>query len=204
MWKLIKEPDVKYFQFIFKNRLFLYSTKWGTEKFLERFVPVMLNQIHSDIIIDIDKENNMVGDGLITSLNKAIGVKVADCLPVYLFNDEKIAVLHCGWRSIMGGIVKKVKVILQDYQYCLGAAIGPCCYEVKSDVVLPFSQKYPEAVVERGNRIFLNLKKAVIQELGADRCLANLDFCTLCNEEYFYSHRRGDKKRNYAVLTSVR
>lgn len=203
MWKLIEEPDVKYFQFVFENKMFLYSTKFGPEKFLERFAPVMLKQIHSDIIIDIDKENDKVGDGLIAS-GSSIGVKIADCLPVYLFNGQNIAILHCGWRSIINGIVIKAKNMLKDYQYCLGAAIGPCCYEVKSDVASLFSQKYPGAISERWQKIYLDLKKAVIQELGIDRCLANLDYCTLCYEEYFYSHRRGDKKRNYAVLSFLR
>ncbi|MGQ9664147.1 MAG: polyphenol oxidase family protein [bacterium] len=200
MWNLIEEPDIKYFQFIFGDKIFLFSTKWGVERFLEKFNPVMLKQVHSDIIVDIDNEKRTTGDGLITSSNKAIGVKVADCLPVYLFNDQKIAILHCGWRSITKGILMKAKDFLKDYQYCLGGAIGSCCYEVKSDVASLFFQQYPGAVVQRDKKIYLDLKKAVIQELGAKRLLANLDLCTYCHKEYFYSFRRGDKRRNYAAL----
>jgi len=195
MWKLIEEPDVKYFQIIFDDKIFLYSTKIGAEKFLKKFSPIMLKQIHSNIIIDINKEQKIIGDGLITSGNKSIGVKVVDCLPVYLFNAEKIAILHCGWRSIIKGIVKKAQDILEDYKYCLGAGIGTCCYEVKSDVAELFYQRYPSAIKKKNNKIFLDLKKTVIQELGAERLFADLNYCTYCHTEYFYSYRRGNRKR---------
>ncbi len=200
MWKLIEEPDLKYFQFNFEDKVFLYSTRYGTEKFLEKFKPIMLNQIHSDIIVDIDKEQKATGDGLIACGDKCIGVKIADCLPVYLFSKERITLLHCGWRSIIKGILKKAKEILGDYRYVLGAGIGACCYVVKSDVASLFYKNYPEAVIEKDGKIYLDLKRAVITTLGKENFIADLDFCTFCNAKYFYSHRRGDNKRNYAAL----
>ncbi|MEO0129307.1 MAG: polyphenol oxidase family protein [candidate division WOR-3 bacterium] len=200
MWKLIKEPDLKYFKFIFEDKVFLYSTKFGTEKFLEKFKPIMLKQIHSDIIVDIDDEKKTTGDGLITSGNQCIGVKVADCLPVYLFSKNRIAILHCGWRSIIKGILKKAKDILIDYKYVLGASIGPCCYEIKSDLESLYQNHYSEALIKKNYKIYLNLKKAVIIELGEKNLVADLDYCTYCNTLYFYSHRRGDKARNYAAF----
>lgn len=200
MWKLIEESNLKYFQCNFEDKIFLYSTKCGTERFLEKFKPILLKQIHSDIIVDIDKEQKTTGDGLVTSGNQCIGVKIADCLPVYLFSKKRIAILHCGWRSIIKGIVKKAKDILQDYKYVIGAGIGPCCYEVKSDVALLFYKRYPEAVIKRNDKIYLYLKKAVLIELGEKNFVADLDYCTYCNAVYFYSHRRGDKARNYAVF----
>jgi YfiH family protein len=203
MWKLIEEPDLKYFQFNFEDKVFLYSTRYGTDKFLEKFKPVMLKQIHSDIIVDIDKEQKTTGDGLITSADKCIGVKIADCLPVYVFSKERIAILHCGWRSIIKGILKRGQEILGDYRYVLGAGIGACCYEVKSDVSALYYENYPEAVIEKNGKIYLDLKKAVITALGRKNFIADLDLCTFCNLEYFYSHRRGDNTRNYAALKKI-
>ncbi len=200
MWQLIEEPDFKYFQFNYGDKIFLYSTKCGTEKFLERFKPVMLRQIHSDIIVDIDQEQKTIGDGLITSENQCIGVKIADCLPVYLFSEERIAILHCGWRSIIKGIVKKARDILIDYKYVLGACIGPCCYEIKEDVSFLYQKNYPEAVIRRNNKIFLDLKKAVNKALGQENLIADLNYCTHCASVYFFSYRRGDQSRNYASL----
>jgi|UniRef100_A0A7C4XUV0 copper oxidase (laccase) domain-containing protein len=203
MWKLIEEDGLKYFRLDFKNIVFLYSTRVGPELFLGRFKPIFLKQIHSSIIIDVDKEFSDTGDGLITSGDKPIGVKVADCLPVYLFNKDKIAILHCGWRSIAGGILGNVRKIMKDYQYVLGACIGPCCYEIKDDVASIFDKKFPGGLIKEKGRIFLDLKKTVFQELGADKIVADLNYCTCCNTDYFYSHRRGDKGRNYAVIFSL-
>ncbi|MGB9721178.1 MAG: polyphenol oxidase family protein [bacterium] len=203
MWKLIEESGLKYFQFVFEDKVSLYSTRYGTEKFLEKFKPVMLKQIHSDIIVDIDAEQKTTGDGLITSGNQCIGVKIADCLPVYLFSKERIVILHCGWRSIINGILKKVQDILRDYKYVLGAGIGSCCYEIKSDVASLYDKNYPEAVIRRDGKIYLDLKRTVMMELGRENLIADLDFCTFCNMSFFYSHRRGDKERNYAVVMKI-
>ncbi len=201
MWQLIEEPGLRYFKFDFEDKQFLYSTIVGTEKFLERFAPVVLKQIHSSIVVNVDKEQAISGDGLMSNGLKPIGVKIADCLPVYLCDNEKIMVLHCGWRSIIKGIAKKAKGSLKGYKYCLGASIGSCCYEIKSDVAEVFHQQYPSTLIYKKNRIFLDLKSAVIEELGRESCIGNLDYCTYCHPEYFYSFRRGDKgKRNYAVL----
>ncbi len=201
MWQLIEEQGLKYFKFEFEGRQFLYSTVTGTEKFLEKFSPIFLKQIHSDIIVNVDKDSVVAGDGLMTDTTTPIGVKIADCLPVYMFDEERIMILHCGWRSLIKGIVKRAKGFLKDYKYCLGACIGPCCYEVKSDVVAIFNQNYPSAIIERKGGNFLDLKSAVMCELGREKCIGNLQYCTYCRPDLFYSFRHGDKdKRNYAVI----
>ncbi|MCX7994162.1 MAG: polyphenol oxidase family protein [candidate division WOR-3 bacterium] len=200
MWQLIEDENLKYFRCEFENKIFLYSTKVGTQKFLYTFKPALLTQIHSDIIVDIDTDTKTTGDGLMTS-SKSIGVKVADCLPVYIFSQEKIMLLHCGWRSIIRGILAKALTIMREYKYVMGACIGPCCYEVKNDVARLFSEKYPEAVIRKYNKIYLDLKKAVLQELGKENLIAELNYCTYCNPDYFYSYRRGDRERNYAVFS---
>ena len=201
-WQLIEQENIKYFQFKWKNHLAIYSTKYGENKFLRKFEPVFLKQIHSDIIINLDSNNNRIGDGLILQKKNIVpGLKIADCLPVYLFNDKKICIMHCGWRSIMKGIVKRAEELMGDYKYCLGASIGPCCYEIKQDVVELFNKKYKNAIIFKNQKYFLDLKTAVIKDLGNKDLLASLKLCTKCHPEYFYSYRRGDdKKRNYAII----
>jgi copper oxidase (laccase) domain-containing protein len=88
----------------------------------------------------------------------------------------------------MKGIVKRAEELMGDYKYCLGASIGPCCYEIKQDVVELFNKKYKNAIIFKNQKYFLDLKTAVIKDLGN-------------HPEYFYSYRRGDdKKRNYAII----
>jgi len=201
-WQLIEQENIKYFQFKWRNNLAIYSTRYGEDKFLRNLEPVFLKQIHSDIIINLDSSNNRIGDGLILQKKNIVpGLKIADCLPVYLFNDKKICIIHCGWKSIIKGIAKKAEELMGAYKYCLGASIGPCCYEVKQDVVDLFNKKYKNVIVLKDQKYFLDLKSAVIEDLGNKDLLASLDLCTKCHPEYFYSYRRGDdKKRNYAVI----
>jgi len=203
-WTLIEENDIKYFRFRWQNHSALYSIKPSDGKFLKEFKPIFLKQIHSDIIVDVDRQGVGFGDGLMSkSINCALGIKVADCLPVYFFSGKKICILHCGWRGIMKGIVKSAAKFMGDYKYSLGASIGPCCYEVKDDVAKLFNKKYTNATISRDKKYFLDLKAAVIEDLGAGNLVGSLDLCTKCHPEYFYSHRRGDTKRNYGVLKAV-
>jgi hypothetical protein len=201
-WKLIDDDDTKFFECKSDNKLVLYSTKCNEKRFLERFRPVFLKQIHSDIIIDVDKDSARVGDGLLTQRsNLALGVRIADCLPVYLFNETKICIIHCGWQGIIKGIAKRAKRFMDNYKYVLGASIGPCCYEVKEDIARLFTQQYENAVIRRNRKYFIDLKGAVIEDLGEEKLIASLDFCTKCHPAYFYSYRRGDKnKRDCAII----
>ncbi len=204
-WQLIEEESLRYFRFKGQNTVAIYTTGVGEDKFVRDFDPIFLHQVHSDIIIDVDVNNSRIGDGLISQRkNCVLGVKIADCLPVYLFNDKNICIIHCGWRSIIRGIAKKAAALLGYYEYVTGASIGTCCYDVKEDVVELFDQNYANSVICRGQRHFLDLKAAVREDLGKKNELASLDYCTKCHPMYFYSHRRGNsKKRNYAVLSAV-
>jgi len=201
-WQLIEEQDMKYFQFQRQNSIAVYSTKFREDKLLKKFDPLFVKQIHSKIILDIDSKKSRIGDGLITKRkNFALGIKVADCLPIYLFSKEQICLIHCGWRSIIKGIAKEASRVLENYNYVLGASIGSCCYEVQRDVAKLFEEKYRNALIRKGGKYYLDLKSAVIEDLGKESLLGSLDLCTKCHPAYFHSYRRGDReKRNYAIM----
>ncbi len=202
-WQLVREKDVIYYRAKWKDTVVIYSTKHGEDGFLRKFKPVFLKQIHSETIIDIDFNSERVGDGIVTRRkNRVLGIKVADCLPVYLFNPDKICIIHCGWRSIIKGIAQQANTIMDEYKYILGASIGVCCYEIKEDLMKLFKERYKRAVIYNNHRYFLDIKAAVVEDLGEKNLVASLDLCTKCHADYFYSHRRGDKKRNYALITS--
>lgn len=201
-WRFIENDGVAYFRFLYQNHIALYSTRVGNKRFFERFKPRFLKQIHSDTIIDIDHKHKNRGDGLMSkNKNHTLGIKIADCLPVYIFSKESMCILHCGWRSIIKGIAKQAATLIDNYTYALGASIGPCCYEVHDDVATLFNEKYTHAIITKDKKYFLDLKAAVMEDLGTEHLVGVLDFCTKCNPQYFYSYRRGDrKKRNYAVI----
>ncbi len=180
----------------------LCSTVNSPLDFLDRFKPVLLKQVHSSIIIDIDRDPDRTGDGLTTErANVRIGIKAADCLPVFLFNDKRLTAIHCGWRSLHAGIVQKAVRLMGDFQYVLGAGIGPCCYEIGGDVAGRFRPDFPAAVLQRDSRQFLDLKQCVRSIMGKDPD-ADLDHCVRCRADLFFSFRRGDTdRRNYAVIS---
>ncbi|OGC42652.1 hypothetical protein A2Y85_01760 [candidate division WOR-3 bacterium RBG_13_43_14] len=191
-----------FYQLEIPGAIMMYSTKKGNALFNRRFKPIFQKQVHSHNITNIDENAPVTGDGLISSRKDVcLGLKVADCLPVFLFNEKKICAIHCGWRGIASGIADQAKRFMIDYQYVLGASIGPCCYEIKPDVEKIFADHDPGTIQKRNGRVFLDLKTAVIGVLGRDKLIADLPWCTKCRNDIFYSYRAGDKEhRNYAVI----
>src|SRR3954454_19741935 len=74
-------------------------------------------------------------------------VLVADCLPVALAGGGTVAMLHCGWRGLVGGLIPKTVARMQaapgesvapgsaaGYAAAVGPGIGACCYEVGPEV----------------------------------------------------------------------
>jgi polyphenol oxidase len=75
------------------------------------------------------------GDGLWTDEpGLPIGALAADCLPIALARsnggDPAVAVLHAGWRGLLGGVVANGVAALGAGRLdaMIGPAIGPCCY----------------------------------------------------------------------------
>ena len=142
-----------------------------------------------------------------------IGVKTADCVPILLEarndNGEVIAVsaIHAGWRGTADGIAEQgvQKLLLfgariENIYVAIGPCIDECCYEVGED----FSQKIEEKlgqnyknrfiIFKEDDKLFANLKGMNVELLtscGVPE--SNIDvapYCTCCNPELFYSHRR--------------
>jgi YfiH family protein len=200
-WRLIEQDEARYFEFDRGEHSAVYTTKHGQDDFIKASNPAFLKQVHSKIIVNADSSDEHTGDGLFSTTNRCIGIKVADCLPVYIFTQGKICIIHCGWRGIVEGIAREAKKMLGDFQFIMGASIGPCCYEIQQDVADLFAGNYPGAVIERNGKYFLDLKAAVTHDLRNATLLGTLDLCTKCHPEFFYSHRRGDRLRNYAFIS---
>lgn len=202
-WILQNRDGCTYFEFIDGPYSMKFTVGAVQERCLIKFSPTFLKQIHSATIITIDEDAPCVGDGLLThNPQQVLGIRIADCLPVYLYNEETMCIIHCGWRGILKGIARKARDLMGAYSFALGACIGPECYEVKHDVAGRFGAQYPDAVFEQNGKYSLDLKKAVIQDLNRTRLTADLALCTKCHPEYFFSYRRGDReKRNYALIS---
>ena len=125
---------------------------------------------------------------------QAMMLLTADCLPVAIAraNGDKpaLAILHVGWRGLLGGIVTAGARALGATRLAaaIGPGIGPCCYEVGEEVAEPFRARYDGVVRDRR----LDLWSATEQALRDAGCeeVERTDLCTYCHPELFFSHRR--------------
>jgi YfiH family protein len=154
------------------------------------------------------------GDALFSdSPGAALGVKVADCLPIYFFSEASpvIGLAHAGWRGTLARIAEQTVLAISGQlnvgPESLVSAFGPCiresCYEVGPDVAEAFRSAFPSSVASAAGRTFLDLKQANRQMLCAMglREIASLDLCTHCSPDLFFSARRdGVTGRNMALI----
>jgi YfiH family protein len=142
-----------------------------------------------------------------------LGVYVADCIPM-LIADRRTgacAAVHAGWRGTVAGIAPAaVRTLVRelgsrpaDLSIALGPAIGPCCFEVGTEVVAAFAtalSDFPDAEVvlpsPRGvpGKWHVDLKGANRLMLVAagvpEEAIDAGPECTFCDRERFFSYRR--------------
>ena len=153
-------------------------------------------------------------DGLVTKDKKVfLTVTVADCIPVYFWEPAQkiVAVVHCGWRGILSGVIENalVKIVAlggqpEKLKVALGPGLNACHFEIKEDVLGEFS-KHPEAISNRGGKIFVDLKSILRKQLLAlgveTQSITSDNTCTFENENYF-SFRR-DKSVTVEAMVAI-
>jgi polyphenol oxidase len=119
-------------------------------------------------------------------------VQVADCLPIALAGSGGVALVHCGWRGLAGGIVGRGVEAVGAVAAAIGPGIGPCCYEVDEEVSSRFAALGDGIaagrmldLVEVARRL---LTRAGVAEVQVSR------LCTSCEVDLFFSHRRDGKR----------
>jgi YfiH family protein len=127
-------------------------------------------------------------DGHLTrNADLALLVLVADCLPVAIAGRGSVAMLHCGWRGLAGGLIGKAAARMGAEGAAVGPGVGACCYEVGQEVLDAFAGY--EGIADGR---MLNLRAVADLQLraaGIDR-VEHVDYCTSCHPELFFSHRR--------------
>jgi YfiH family protein len=118
-------------------------------------------------------------------------VLVADCLPVAMVGPGGVAMVHCGWRGLAGGIIAEAAAAVQAEAAAVGPGIGPCCYEVGDEVLSAFSDLDG---VARGRMLDLTAVATAQLERAGVTAIESSGLCTSCNAELFYSHRRDGER----------
>jgi len=138
-----------------------------------------------------------------------IGVSVADCVPVLLYDPvvRAGAVVHAGREGTRAGIAALAVGALADAFGCkpsdLFAVVGPsaggCCYEVSEAIAADWAEAGLPVV-----GLHLDLWGANRQQLVGSGLVENRieisGICTICSARFHSYRRDGDARRNMAVL----
>ena len=178
---------------------------------------ILLNQIHSNKVISINKvpKRKLLGDALITSKKKfALGILTADCAPVFIYDSKKkiISAIHAGWKGALSGIVENTiktfkKISLNNEIF---AAVGPCIDKKSYEVDIIFYEKFVRKskknrkyFSDKGKvKKFFNLRKYVTDKLLKLKVKVDqIDKDTFTQKSIFFSYRRSRKLEQRCIST---
>jgi YfiH family protein len=144
-------------------------------------------------------------DALVTSApGVAVGVLVADCVPVLLADADAgvVAAVHAGRRGLVDGVVQNAVAAMIAHgadpdrlRAVVGPAICGSCYEVPAAMREEVADVVPAAyAVTSWGTPALDLPAGVIGALDACgvRHRQRLDLCTMTDVRFF-SHRRAQR-----------
>lgn len=183
--------------------------------------PQWLEQIHGVKVVDAHSDGLVrTADGSFTKqAGVACLVMTADCLPILLCDKQgtQIAALHCGWRSLAGGIcargLEKFSGARSDLLAYLGPAISQAHFEVGIDVLEAFfavarnplhADEIAAAFIPGARPLhfyadIFALARAELKALGVTAVYGGGD-CTFIEAERFYSFRRDKTTGRMASL----
>ena len=135
------------------------------------------------------------------------GVKTADCVPILIGDPVTggFAAVHAGWRGTLAtAVVAGVNRLVQQYdakpenlRVAIGASAGPCCYEVGTDVIDAFTNRFSGAnlfTTTRPGHAKVDLLKANRDQLESSGVIPErihiAPICTMCRTDLFFSYRK--------------
>ncbi len=206
-----------------------------------------LKQIHSDIVrlFDSPSTEPCRGDASATSLpGLLLAVQTADCVPILLVDPRRraVAAIHAGWRGTLRRIAEKTAGLMRlrygsrpaDLLAAIGPCIGPCCYDVGTEIARDFDSQFPRAAeffdeLRTGDEpnplqwlnqmppghqpppqnVFLDLRKAnQFQLLDAGLRQKNIftsTLCTACHPDLLFSYRKqGPRSGRLMSIVGIR
>jgi YfiH family protein len=182
---------------------------------------VWMEQAHGSAIAVVDgpePEPVAAVDGLVTRRrNLALGVLVADCVPVLLADIDAgvIAAAHVGRRGLAAGtvlhavdIAGSVGATSARLQAWLGPSICPRCYELPAELRAEVDAAAPgSASTTRGGLPSVDLRGGLRRQLlrAGLRAVRDVGPCTAESADH-YSHRRDGVTGRFAgvVVLSTR
>lgn len=169
--------------------------------------PIWLRQVHGHQVVstaDPDVADEPPEADAIVSADglDVIAILTADCLPIVMCSDatSELAAMHCGWRSLSGGIVNQTIETLNarpdELLAWLGPAISQRAFEVGDEVRDVFLAGVDDAAScfwqndeGRWQADLYGLARLYLEAAGVERIFGG-DWCTHSDSERFFSYRR--------------
>jgi len=185
---------------------------------------VRTNQTHTNVTRYVTRADGGTGlsrpdfsegvDGLITDeKNLLIMARMADCLPILIYDTKKRAVgaVHSGWKGTMELIAPLAVADMQRRFGCkpnelfisFGPSVGQCCYRVGEEFRDNFISRHG-TLLEAAFRYTTDglyadmrtINRILLERCGVKR--ENISIytpCTCCTPEHFFSYRRQKDQR---------
>jgi YfiH family protein len=199
-----------------------------------------LTQVHGAAVVAVHRDKAIPGergeaDALVSdNPDVAICVRAADCVPILMAdrNTGAVSAVHAGWRGTAARAAVAALTAMErefgthpsNVVAAIGPSIGPCCYEVGSELVDAFAAAGHERYLidrwfstpppPRGSRERPQLRLNVAQANGDQLVLAgvppdqihDVGLCTAMHLEVLTSYRAEKEKagRIAGVIRSAR
>jgi copper oxidase (laccase) domain-containing protein len=166
-----------------------------------------VKQVHGTSIRQVNRlgvpfSNHGIGDALVTSdEDLGLTIRTADCLPLFLFSQSQIVLVHVGYRGLLDGILYKLEqeVLAKGknkvWNAAIGSHIGICCFQVTGPILEQFnafSLVRSHDIIGPERAPFVSLKNIVFhwfQQVSGGRSCFDFSTCTHCRLEQ-HSYRR--------------
>ena len=136
-----------------------------------------------------------------TNENLVCSIQVADCLPIYFAHKFKniYGLIHVGWRGLVNQIIMSTGQLLlsnnyklEEFEVLIGPSIQSCCFEVQSDIVGQFNEKFVEKKINKSFKVNLqnNAKSDLYLTGFLEKNIEVVPICTFCNSETYFSYRK--------------
>lgn len=188
---------------------------------------IFLNQVHGDTVKVLKKddpqfslefepgEETYTADAIITDMTDVfLVIQVADCQAVMLADPKKgvVANIHSGWRGSIKNIIGKCVMRMNESFNCspsdiiagISPSLGPCCAEFVN-----YKKEIPKDLwcYKQEDKDYFDFwkmsEKQLISAGVKAQNIENMNICTRCNTNVFYSYRAQKATGRFACVIAT-